>query len=90
MENSKIIKVKNLLKEIKEELNVIKTCLDKIEKNTRENTDVAQKMSKYTTVLDFAENKLNNSGLLSYFSNTTTIQDETEEPNSDFDELINN
>lgn len=80
------------LTDIEENLKDIKTHIEKIETNTRENTDVAQKMSRYTAVLDFAENKLTNSGLLSYFSNFSTIQDEinendeTEEPNSDFDE----
>lgn len=78
--------MEKILNEIKDEIKEIKIRLDKIEKNTRENTDVAQKMSKYTAVLDFAENKLNNSGLLGYFSTTNTIEDETEEPNSDFDE----
>ena len=71
------------------DLKEIKTRLSEIEKNTRENTDVAQKMSKYTAVLDFAESRLNNSGLLSYFVNSPSIEnviDETEEPNSDFDE----
>lgn len=78
--------LKTLLETIQTDINEIKTRLDQIEKNTRENTDVAQKMSKYTAVLDFAESRLNNSGLLSYFSASNTIKDETEEPNSDFDD----
>jgi len=79
---------------IEENVKEIKEHLIGIETNTRENTDVAQKMSRYTAVLDFAEDKLTNSGLLSYFTSTITLQDGNIEEefefnsdsNSDFDE----